>query len=187
MDHYQEIQLRPDPEFTPSVLMNALFGKMHRALVSQNSRSIGVSFPDMAQERPYLGDRLRLHGTVDNLKQLMGTNWLTGMHDHLFLGAISTVPSGSLHRVVRRVQARSSVERLRRRLVKRKGLTMDQARLAITDSEEERLTLPYVILRSQSSGQTFRLFVEQRPPEPDPVYGEFGLYGLSPTATIPWF
>ena len=30
MDHYMDIRLRPDPELSPSHLMNALFNKLHR-------------------------------------------------------------------------------------------------------------------------------------------------------------
>ena len=34
MDHYLDIRLLPDPEFPAPLLMNALFTKLHRALVS---------------------------------------------------------------------------------------------------------------------------------------------------------
>ena len=33
MDHYQDIQLLPDPEFGAPQLMSVLFAKLHRALV----------------------------------------------------------------------------------------------------------------------------------------------------------
>ena len=35
MDTYLEIRLLPDPEFVPTMLMNALFSKLHRGLVEQ--------------------------------------------------------------------------------------------------------------------------------------------------------
>ena len=34
MNYYWEIRVLPDPEFKETVLMNALFAKLHRALVS---------------------------------------------------------------------------------------------------------------------------------------------------------
>ena len=187
MDHFQQIQLLPDPEFTPSVLMNVLFGQLHRALVDQQSHAIGISFPGTPQKGSPWGTCLRLHGSADDLKHLMGASWLAGMRDHTSLTTPSTVPNNIMYRVVRRVQSKSSPERLRRRLAKRKGLTMEQARLAIPDSAEKRLALPFVTVRSQSSGHTFRLFIEQMPPQPSPVSGKFSQYGLSPTATVPWF
>jgi CRISPR-associated endonuclease Csy4 len=39
---------------------------------------------------------------------------------------------------------------------------------------------------SQSTGHRFRLFAEHKP-APFPVVGTFNAYGLSSTATVPWF
>ncbi len=59
MDHYQDIQVLPDPEFTQETLMAALFAKLHRALGARGKGDIGVSFPDVGIKP---GARLRLHG-----------------------------------------------------------------------------------------------------------------------------
>ena len=187
MDHYYDIRLLPDPEFVPTLLMNALFGKLHRALVELDSRSIGVSFPDTLPERPTLGERLRLHGSVRDLDGLMARGWLTGMRDHIDVGDMTAVPDYARHRIVRRVQAKSNPERLRRRTIRRRGVSEEEARRLVPDSAAERLNLPFVSLRSQSTGQTFRLFVEHRPLQAEPVPGEFSSYGLSSVATVPWF
>jgi CRISPR-associated endonuclease Csy4 len=89
--------------------------------------------------------------------------------------------------VVRRVQAQSSADRIRRRQMKRHGWTEEEARARIADSVEQQLALPYLTLRSQSTGQHFRLFIDHLPCQPAPVAGPFNAYGLSSTATIPWF
>lgn len=187
MEHYLTIRLLPDPEFATPVLMSALFCKLHRALVQQDSRTIGVSFPDMRQKGPSLGGRLRLHGNFADLQQLMAQDWLTSMRDHAAVGQIAPVPEDTLYRVVRRVQAKSNPERLRRRLVQRKSITEEEACQFIPDSVAEKLDLPYVTIRSQSTGQFFRLFIKHLPTQVMPVKGEFSAYGLSPVATIPWF
>ena len=187
MDHYQEIHLLPDPEFVPPVLMNALFGKLHSALVELRGLNIGVSFPGIMQARSGLGNSLRLHGSAGDLEQLLATGWLTGLLDHATVGVITVVPTIVDYRVVRRVQVKSSPERLRRRWIRRKGMSQAQACLAIPDSVSETLTLPYVTIRSLSTGQTFRLFIEHRPLQPHAVVGTFSRYGLSPVATVPWF
>ena len=187
MDHYLEIRLLPDPEFKTTVLMNALFAKLHRALFDLDARCIGVSFPAADVDRPCLGDRLRLHGTSGDLQSLMAVEWLTGMRDHIELRGAVMVPDRVRYRVVKRVQAKSSPERLRRRLAKRKGMTEDEARRAIPLSAAERLNLPYVTIKSRSTGQDFRLFVDQRPPFDHAISGAFNHYGLSATATVPWF
>jgi len=187
MDSYLELQLLPDPEFPANMLMNALFAKLHRGLVSNGEGRIGVSFPDVEQKGIGLGARLRLHGTAADLERLMSANWLQGMRDHLLCSPLSSVPANAAYRVVQRVQAKSSPERERRRLIARKGVSVESAVQAIPDSAAEMLRLPYVLLTSQSTQQQFRLFVEHLPVQKDAVRGTFSAYGLSSTATVPWF
>jgi CRISPR-associated endonuclease Csy4 len=187
MDHYLEIRLLPDPEFAPTVLMNALFAKLHRALASLASGRIGICFPDAQSKPPTLGNRLRLHGSKSELQALLALNWLTGMRDHIRTQGPTPVPSATQHRTVRRVQAKSNPERLRRRLMKRKGIDADSARQVIPDNAAERLQLPFVTVKSNSNGQQYRLFIDHRPPVDTPVAGQFSHYGLSPSTTIPWF
>ena len=185
MDAYLELQLLPDPEFPPAMLMNALFAKLHRALVSHGEGRIGISFPDVGSGQ--LGQRLRLHGQASDLEKLMTSNWLQGMRDHLAAFAIRPVPDGAKHRIVRRVQAQSNPERLRRRLIRRKGIGEDEARARIPDSAAQTLALPSLLVTSQSTQQQFRLFIEHLPPQAESSPGSFTSYGLSNEASIPWF
>lgn len=71
--------------------------------------------------------------------------------------------------------------------MRRKGETYEQAAKAIPDGIEQQPDLPYVQLRSASTGQRFCLFLALGDPEPNPVLGSFNAYGLSNTATLPWF
>jgi CRISPR-associated endonuclease Csy4 len=187
MDSYIELQLLPDPEFPAITLMNALFAKLHRGLVSTGEGRIGVSFPDVEQKGIGLGSRLRLHGTAADLERLMSANWLQGMRDHLSCSPVSLIPATTDYRVVRRVQAKSSPERARRRLINRKGISAEAAQQAIPDSAAEMIRLPYLLLTSQSTQQQFRLFVEHLAVQKEHVSGMFSAYGLSPVATVPWF
>jgi len=187
MDSYIELQLLPDPEFPANMLMNALFAKLHRGLVSGGEGRVGISFPDVEQKGVGLGARLRLHGTAADLEHLMSANWLQGMRDHLSCSPVSPVPANAAHRIVRRVQAKSSPERERRRLIARKGISAEAAMQAIPDSAAELLRLPYLLLASQSTQQQFRLFVEHLPVQKEAVKGTFSAYGLSSTGTVPWF
>ncbi|THF62840.1 type I-F CRISPR-associated endoribonuclease Cas6/Csy4 [Pseudothauera nasutitermitis] len=189
MDHYIDIKLLPDPEFSAPVLMNALFAKLHRGLVEHGGYDIGVSFPDVGTAGITLGKRLRLHGSFASLDRLIRIGWIQGMRGHIDLTPARPVPADAGHRVVCRVQAKSSPERLRRRLMARKGIGEKEAREAIPDSAARRLRLPYVELASHTTGQRFRLFIEHRPIQPSPAQGQglFSTYGLSATATVPWF
>lgn len=184
-DHYLDIHLLPDPEFAPDQLLRALFGKLHRALVQLGDGSVGISLPGHSARGT--GSHLRLHGSLNALTQLQALDWLTGMRDHIRLGELATVPAGCQHRVVRRVQVDSNPERQRRRLMKRQGLDEDAARQRIPDSAMQLTRLPWVEMRSQSSGQRFRLFIEHGPLQDKPSAGTFSSYGLSSAATIPWF
>ena len=187
VSHYLDITLRPDPEFSPAHLLNALYAKLHRALVRMGTGDIGVSFPQLAPQGQHLGRVLRLHGSLDALQRLQALPWLQGMYDHVQSGEAVPVPLHAQHRSVSRVQAKSSPERLRRRQMKRKGLTEAQALEQVPDSARETLSLPYLDLHSSSTGQRFRLFVRHGPLQAHAIDGLFNAYGFSPSTTVPWF
>ena len=133
MDYYLDIQLHPDPEFSQPQLMSALFSKLHRALVNLKSQDLGVSFPKVRPTQPSLGDRLRVHGTALALQNLMSMAWLNGIRDHIKVTEISPVPEETMFLVVRRVQTKSSPERLRRRQMRRKQMNEEEAILQVPD------------------------------------------------------
>jgi CRISPR-associated endonuclease Csy4 len=186
-DHYLDLTLLPNPEIAQPHLMAALFGKLHLALVAQRSEHIGISFPAVQASRVCLGDCLRLHGSQADLSSLMASNWLLAMRDHVQVTPVMPAPGGTGFCVVSRVQAKSNPERQRRRQMRRHGITADQALARLPDSAAEKLDLPYIQLNSQSTGQPFRLFIRHGAVQPTPVTGTFSAYGLSATATVPWF
>ena len=188
MNHYFEIRVLPDPEFVAPILMNALFAKLHQGLADLDSGAVGVSFPDIALKPAYgLGERLRLHGAEPQLSRLMGLKWMTGLHDHTDISGMLNVPSNIRYRTFFRVQFKSSPERLRRRRVQRHGMDVEAAIQAIPEHAVELLELPYLMLTSRSTGQRFPLFVNASDLTETAVAGKFSAYGLSRTATIPWF
>ncbi|MEO8120391.1 MAG: type I-F CRISPR-associated endoribonuclease Cas6/Csy4 [Rhodoferax sp.] len=187
MDHHVDIDVQPDPEFPAHQLMEALYAKLHRALVAQNSTRIGVSFPGFGLKGPHLGTRLRLHGNLAALSALLASDWLAAIRDHVTLTQPTRVPETAKHCAVRRVQVKSSPERLRRRLMRRHNLDAQEALQRIPDEAACLVDLPFVQLRSTSTGQSFRLFIEHGPALVNPIPGDFNAYGLSQLATIPWF
>ena len=191
MDHYVDIDVRVDPDFASHQLMSVLYAKLHRALAaragSEAGSGIGVSFPGFDPKAPYLGTRLRLHGSLADLSALMAGNWLAGMRDHVAVAPPAAVPPDAQHRPVRRVQVKSSPERLRRRLMRRHPIDEQEARKRIPDEVASLTRLPFVQLRSTSTGQPFRLFIEHGPLLPRAWPGNFNAYGLSREASVPWF
>lgn len=188
MLQYIEIKLLPDPEFPPTVLMNALYGKFHRLLTELNTSKVGVSFPDVEKMPHTLGLRMRLHGDNEILQRVNDSDWLKGMRDHCAISSIQDVPSNCKHKVVRRVQVKSNPERLRRRMAKRKGISIEMATATIPDNVARQLELPFIKIKSRSTKQDFPLFIEHSSSKDEPAYGNFNAYGLSQNgATVPWF
>lgn len=187
MDHYVDIEVKPDGELAANHLMEALYGNLHRALVRMECSAVGVSFPKHDASAPSIGNCLRLHGTRDALTALMSSHWLSGVRDHLDVHAPSPLPVAHTHRRVRRVQPKSNPERMRRRLVRRHGISAEEALQRIPDSVAELVRLPFIQIRSTSTEQSFRLFIAHDPDQNQAVPGVFNAYGLSQTATIPWF
>lgn len=186
MSHYLDIFLRLDPELAAHQLMAALYAKLHLALVQLDSSSLGVSFPGYAEKPASLGNRLRVFGPEADLHRLTALPWLGGLQDHLQTSAVTEVPPQPGYRRFSRVQVKSSPERLRRRQMKRHGLSEEEARARVPDSCSKVLALPFVVLRSTSTTQTFRLFLRCETAN-GPTSGLFNAYGLSATATVPWF
>jgi len=185
MDSYLDLSLRPDPEFPESQLMNALYAKLHRALVAANTDTIAVCFPQFVGLK--LGAVLRLIGPSASLANLMATSWLHGMRDHLQISAMQALPAQLQHRKWQRIQCKSSPERVRRRQMKRHDLSEAQARERIPDTAAATLKAPFLQIASSSTGQRFRLFLKVGPLQAQPETGSFNAYGLSQSATAPWF
>ena len=185
--HYIDFRVVPDPETSTPQLLGVLFGKFHHALVQMKVDDIGVSFPQYSRKPRGLGCVLRLHGTQAALHRLMQVDWLKGIRDYVRMTEITGVPEASRYRSVTRKQFKTNADRLRRRRMKRKGENAEQATQAIPASIERKPELPYIHLRSQSTGQGFQLFIALGPLLDKPVTGAFNTYGLGGQATIPWF
>lgn len=184
MDHYLNIRVLADPEFSTQALLEALFAKLHRALVATGHGRIGVSFPRAGKT---LGSQLRLHGGSGDLVELQSAGWLKGLRDYCECSEIIPIPTRVQYRVVRRVQVKSNAQRLRRRSVSKGWLTEEEALLRIPDNREQQCNLPFLRLKSLSSAQSFLLFIDQGELQETPVSGTFSAYGLSAIATVPWF
>jgi CRISPR-associated endonuclease Csy4 len=194
VSHYVELRLQPDPEFPAAMLMAALYAKLHRALVAAaqgEEGAIGVSFPAYRLQPREMGVVMRLHGSERALSELMASSWLRGIRDHLAddAPAVQAVPAEVLgYRAVRRVQADSNPERLRRRLIRHKNVTPEEAERRIPQESGQRLSLPFVSLTSSSTGHPFYLFIAHDRVQKTAQAGHFNTYGLSQNGTtIPWF
>ena len=188
LSHYLDLHLRPDPETPPTHLLAALYTRLHRALAAaQAAPGVAVGFPGYDDKRHALGECLRLYASEAALQPWAAGAWLGSLRDHVSMTAPMPVPADAAHRTLRRVQVKSSPERLRRRLMKRHNISEAQARERIPESVGRATDLPYVQMVSTSTAQQFKLFLELGKARPQPEAGDFNAYGLSATATVPWF
>ncbi len=187
LSHYIEFRLRPDPEIAATHLLAAVYTRLHRTLAIQGTTNIAVTFPDYSAERYTLGQRLRLHSSEAALENWEIGNWLGSLRDHVSASKILLVPADAQHRTLRRVQVKSNPERLRRRLMKRHQLSEEQAQARIPDSVARTTHLPFLQLASSSTAQQFKLFLALGAAQDEAQVGCFNKYGLSNTATVPWF
>jgi CRISPR-associated endonuclease Csy4 len=187
MNHYVDLRIRLMPEVAPEHVLEKVYAKIHLALAASRRSDIGLSFPNVDEKKPTLGDRLRLHGSEAALGELLGLARLSALMDYLVLGEIKPAPEGCSFRLVSRVQVKNGLEARRRRLARRHNLSLAEAASRMPDSVRQWSRLPYIRMRSGSTGQYFCLFIKHGPMSSRPCSGSFNAYGFSQEATIPWF
>jgi len=184
MNHYIDIKLLPDAEINANFLLNKVYTKLHKALFDSKSDSIGLSFPEY---RKTLGQVLRLHGTQQALEQLQAQNWLARLADYCKVSAICEVPADIQgYRTVSRIQTTMSQSKLKR-LLKRGSITEEEAKGYKAKMFTKGLDNAYVELESASNGHKHRRYIAFGALQPSSVAGVFDAFGLSKTATVPWF
>lgn len=184
MEYYIDIKLRSTQEISDHCIMGEVYFRLHKALVAQKPVTVGVSFPLAFLT---LGNTLRLHGSRTDLERLMSRPWLKTMEDYIDIQQITHIPFTHQHRVVRRVQVKSSPERIIRRAIRRGNLTPEEAAKKLATWKPKYTSLPYLCLKSASSTQKFQLFIEHGDLQENATEGKFSSYGLSSKTTIPWF
>jgi CRISPR-associated endonuclease Csy4 len=184
MKYYVEVRIRPDIEFNPTILMNEVFFRLHKVLFNLGNSEVGLSFPEV---NITLGSLVRLHGDEIKLQEILSTSWADDILDYVEISKVSPIPNVSGYRVVRRVQIKSNPERLLRRSVKKGWISEEEAVQRLQKESPKSTSLPYIKLKSFSTGQMFRLYIEHGPVLENPVDGEFSDYGLSSSKTVPWF
>lgn len=183
MDSYIDIQLKPDAEMRESELSSKVFTKFHKALASLNTNRIGISFPRIKLN---LGRLFRIHGETSLLHDLQGLEWLGPLSGYCQVGKVTTVPGESKHRIISVKRSNLSKSKLNR-LIVRGSIDKDGEKRYKVKMLSQGFDNPYLDLFSSSTGQVHRKFFEFSDIKEKPVIGFFDTYGLSKTATVPWF
>jgi len=193
MDNYINIQIKPDAEKRENILLNEAFTKLHKALHELKQTSIGVSFPNYKLK---LGDVIRLHGDKVSLQTLQQSNWLGGLAGYCEASNILPMPEKIVgYRTVSRKQPTMTLKKLKKRVSYQKEngtLKTDEDVRTYERQYKEKmyassLDNPYLELQSASNGNLYRVFIEISEAQDKSSIGDFNYFGLSKTATIPWF
>ena len=192
MKVYQEITLLPDVDIHLYFLWQKVFQQIHLALAENkkldNTSAIGISFPGYLGNKMHLGNKIRLFSiNENNLNKIDIFAWLSRFTDYVHITQIRQVPE-KVNGYIRfsKKSLKSNVECLVRRRAKRKNETLEDARKHFSGFQEERTNLPFINTTSLSGDKKFRLFIEKQECN-EVMEGSFNCYGLSKTATVPWF
>ena len=183
MDHYIDVKIKPDAEMRGNVLLNKVYSKFHNALFSLKSTDIGVSFP---KYRIMLGDVMRIHASQSKLIELQSNDWLGELIGYCDLTNILPVPDILGYRSISRKQSTMSQSKLNR-LLKRGSISQDDIKNYKAKMFQQGLNNPYLELESSSNGHRHRRYLAFSETQGEHINGEFDHFGLSKTATVPWF
>ncbi len=199
MKYYQEITLIDQAEISSYFIWSKLYAQLHIALAeskdSKNKTNIGVSFPQYIFEekteekkaKVNMGKKLRLFAQSGaELQTLDIKKWLDRLTDYVHITSIREVPENIKgYAIYKRKQVKTNAERLARHRVKRGDISFDEA-LARYSNVVTATNLPYIQMKSLTSGQPFKLFIEKQPAEQS-ASQVFSTYGLSSESSIPEF
>ena len=183
MKYFIEIQLKKNNDLRPNMLLNSVYTNLHHRLYEMKSKDIGVSFPDY---RVVLGQRLRIHGNLDDLNTFHSINWLGDLKKYCKVSDVEKVPQEVQYRTISRIQSTMSQSKLRR-LVKRGTIDEEDAKKYKVEMLKKGLDNPYVELVSASNGKLHRRYFNFGELQSKSVTGQFDTFGLSKEATVPWF
>jgi CRISPR-associated endonuclease Csy4 len=215
MKHYLDITLLPDVGANLGFLWQKVFQQVHIALVDNkignNESAIALSIVNYCDKKPVnsedkifpLGNQLRLLAASEDVLQKLDIHrWLNRLSDYCHIKPIKTVPS-DVTQYARFIQKRVKGEgRIETQLFKKAKHISDKFKVDFETCLDElqakyqyvKSPLPFINVESQQTkkrleqgaSSQFLLFIEQTLFD-EPVNGKFDCYGLSKTATVPWF
>ena len=194
MEFYQELRLLPGSEVPVTALWNELYPLLHRGMAAfkdgEGHVPFGCTFPEYeaGAEKCSLGHIMRVFAeTKELLEQLDLPDRLQRLQDYFYITRVRPVPKARIKGYVnfsrKHDEANNSAKA--RRYARRHGMGEKEA-MALFKTDKPILKLPYIKMRSGSTGQSFCLFVQKKEGK-EPQQGSLGTYGLSEEAYLPDF
>lgn len=196
MKYFFELTFISNNEFSFYQLWSKVYGQIHLAFVEtkddDNKINLGVSFPGYQFNNEkgigFLGSKLRVFAnSEEELQKLDIEHWLERFNDYVHISSIKQVPTHKItgYVIFSRKQVKTNADRLARHRVKRGDISYEEAKNryqnVITTTD-----LPFIQLKSLTSKQPFKLFIEKRVCE-KLIEDKFSTYGLSLNSSVPEF
>lgn len=200
MKCYIDITLLPDGDVNLGFLWHKVFQQVHIALVDNkvgaNESAIALSIVNYGNKDFPLGNKLRLLAdSEDALVKLDIQQWLKRLSDYCHITSIKNVPDDIKQYARFKRKPVKSIEKKAERRAKHLNKPYDEVlAYLIKEGRSAKCELPFINIESQDTKKRaeqgtscqFPLFIERSLFEA-PIAGKFDCYGLSKTATIPWF
>lgn len=189
LTHYFEITAIPHEELPQSAITSLVMQELHRILKDFDGK-IGLSFPDYQKQTITIGGRIRCFANLELLEKVKLKLSDKSSTDYAILSEIHPVPQqirGYLS--YSRVQNKGSSDlRRKEKHMKQRGFSDDEITkvLSLKAQNQKPISLPHVHMTSSSTGQQFLLMIKEKQLEEN-IEGTFSSYGLSKTATVPYF
>lgn len=191
MKNYIEIELKPAFDMPYHVLLSKIAQQLHFGLV--NKISLGISFPQYSEKRKTLGNIVRVFGTTEQLEQFDINEVLNHYLENVTITDVLDVPNVTKFGTYSRHRSNyghtyAGLARAARRKAKRSGMSYEEAfeYLESFDIGEDN-QLPFVSIKSVSTGGIFRLPIKFTICPAENVVEKFNSYGLSKVNTVPVF
>lgn len=202
MKFFLDITLLPSGEANLGFLWHKVFQQAHIALVDKkigaNISEVAISIPgynsEKSKDRRFpLGNKLRLLAEDETkLKAININKWLERLTDYCHIKSIKQVPeSVKKYAKFSRKNVVAPFKKAQRRAEHLEKPLSDTIDFMLKEKQLQECELPFVYMESQTKTESgkknrFRIFIEREFFD-SPVKGTFDCYGLSKTATIPWF
>lgn len=198
MKYYLDITLLPDVETNLGFLWYKVYQQVHIALVdnkvAKNESAVAVSIVQYQDKTFPMGNKLRLlAATEEALQALNIQQWLQRLQDYCHTTSIKPVPNNVEKHVCFKRKLATSIHKKAAKRAKHLNKPYQEVLAYLKrEGKSEKCDLPFITIESQTakksgaSSSRFPLFIEQTASSV-PIEGVFDCYGLSKTATVPWF
>jgi CRISPR-associated endonuclease Csy4 len=207
MKYFLDITLLPDAENTLGSIWQKVFQQVHIALVDNkigdNESAVALCIAQYDEKDSSLGSKLRLFAAnQEQLSKIDIEKWLSRLTDFCHVSSIKLVPNNvrqfacfKQKRIKGQGRVESQLLKKAKHIAEKYNLEFDKCLEELkVKSQFVKSSLPFVHVESQQTKKivanerqaTFPLFIE-RELSTQSIIGAFDCYGLSKTATVPWF